>query len=441
MPIESILLEKLNDGIVSGPLLSLTRRDVELPQVPGKVQAVIGMRRAGKSCFMRQLQSELRRTMPSERAVYVSFDDDRLANLNLDQLGLLLEEYYRRYPESRGRETVYWFFDEIQLVEGWERFVRRVIDTERVEIIVSGSSARMLSREVHTSLRGRGMETIIRPFSFREYLRHRGEEPDASVDRSTSAQRSLLEKRFREYLVEGGFPEAQGLPQALRIQLLQGYVDTLLFRDVVERYGISQVAALRWLIRQCLRNPAGAFSVHRLYQDLKAQGHGIAKDAVHAMFAHIVDAFLISFVPIATESERQRNSNPRKVYPADSALIYAFDASGRANLGHALETVVFLELERRRAEVSYVKTPQGFEVDFLVRYPSGVEELIQVCADVAVPDTANRELRALVEAGSQFPQARRRLLTLTQDGLPREAPADILVQPAYVWLLTPPESS
>lgn len=436
MPIESILLEKLNDGIVSGPLLNLTRRDAELPRIAGKVHAVIGMRRAGKSCFLRQLQSERHGMMPPERAVYVSFDDDRLANLNLDQLGLLLEEYYRRYPEARGRETVYWFFDEIQLVAGWERFVRRVIDTERVEIIVSGSSARMLSREVHTSLRGRGMETIIKPFSFREYLRHRGEEPDASVERSTSAQRSRLEKRFREYLVEGGFPEAQGLPQALRIQLLQGYVDTLLFRDVVERYGVSQVAALRWLIRQCLRNPAGAFSVHRLYQDLKAQGHGIAKDAVHAMFAHIVDAFLISFVPIATESERQRNSNPRKVYPADPALIYAFDASGRANTGHALETVVLLELERRRAEVSYVKTQQGFEIDFLARYPSGEEELIQVCADVAAPDTANREVRALVEAGGQFPQARKRLLTLTRDGLPREAPADILAQPAYVWLLT-----
>jgi len=283
------------------------------------------------------------------------------------------------------------------------------------------------------------METVIRPFSFREFLRHRSEEPDTSAEHSTSAQRSLLEKRFREYLVEGGFPEAQGLPKALRIQMLQGYVDTVLFRDVVERYGISQVAVLRWLIRQCLRNPAAAFSVHRLYQDLKAQGHGIAKDAVHAMFAHLLDAFLISFVPIATESERQRNSNPRKVYPADPALIYAFDASGRANLGHALETTVLLELERRRAEVSYVKTAQGFEVDFLARYPSGKVDLIQVCAEAGDPDTAERELRSLVEAGRQFPQARKRLLTLTQDGLPREAPADILAQPAYVWLLTPTE--
>ena len=439
MPLQSVLLEKLNDGIAAGPPLRITRRDAELPEVPGKVHAVIGMRRAGKTFFLRQLLSERRSVVPAERAVFISFDDDRLANLTLDQLGLLIEEYYRRYPQSRGRETVYWFFDEIQLVEGWEQFVRRVIDSERVEICVSGSSARMLSREVHTSLRGRGMETVIRPFSFREFLRHKGEEPEASVEHATSAQRSLLEKRLGEYLVEGGFPEAQGLPKTLRIQLLQGYVDTVLFRDVVERYEISQIAALRWLIRQCLRNPAGAFSVHRLYQDLKAQGHGIAKDAVHALFGHLLDAFLISAVPIATESERRRNSNPRKVYPADPALIGAFDVSGRSNMGHALETVVSIELDRRRAEVGYVKTAQGFEVDFLARYPSGRQDLIQVCAEAAAPDTAERELRALVEAGREFPRAHKRLLTLTQDGLPFNPLSDVLAQPAHVWLLTPPE--
>jgi len=438
MPIESVLLEKLNDGIASAPSLRLTRRDAQLPPVPGKVQAVIGMRRTGKSCFLRQVQADLRAGITPERAVFVSFDDDRLANLNLAQLDLLLEEYYRRYPESRGNETVHWFFDEIQLVAGWERFVRRIIDSERVEVVVSGSSARMLSREVHTSLRGRGMETVIRPFSFREFLRHREEEPDGPVEEATGARRSRVEKRFREYLTEGGFPEAQGLPQALRVQLLQGYVDTVLFRDIVERYGISQVAALRWLIRQCLRNPAGSFSVHRLYQDLKSQGHGVAKDAVHAMFAHLLDAFLLSAVPIATESERQRNSNPRKIYPADPALIPAFDISGRSNLGHALETVVLLELERRQAEIAYVRTTQGYEVDFLARHLSGEEELIQVCAEASTTETAERELRALLKAGRQFPRARKRLLTMTRDSMLREAPAGVTIEPAYVWLLTFP---
>ncbi len=435
MSLHPVLAEKLSVALEPAAAGEFTRRDARLPKVPGKVQAVIGMRRAGKTTYLRQLLGERRRTLAPERAVYLSFDDDRLAVLDLPQLGFLLEEYFRRFPALRGKETVHWFLDEIQLVPGWERFVRRVIDSEKVEIAVSGSSARMLSREVHTSLRGRGMATVIRPFSFREFLRHRGEEPAHEARRWKPAERSLLEKRFREFLVEGGFPEAQGLTPALRVELLQGYVDTLLFRDVVERHGVSQVAALRWLVRQCLRNPAGSFSVHRLHQDLRAQGHAVAKDAVHAMLGHLLDAFLLSLVSLATDSERQRNSNPRKVYPADPGLIRAFDASSRANVGHALETAVLNELERRGADVDYVKTADGFEVDFRARHPSLGEELIQVCADPAAPGVLSRELRALTAAAREHPRAGRRLLVLDRDGLVGIQAPGVEVQPAYEWLL------
>lgn len=433
-----VLAEKLSVALEPAPALATTRRDVSLPAVPGKAHAVIGMRRAGKTTFLRQLLQERRAALPLERALYLSLDDDRLANLELEQLGFLLEEYYRRHPAVRGRETVHWFLDEIQLVPGWERFVRRALDTEKVEIAVSGSSARLLSREVHTSLRGRGMPTVIRPFSFREFLRHHGEEPTKDSRRWTPAARSLVEKRFRQFLVEGGFPEAQGLEPALRIELLQGYVDTVLFRDVVERYAVSQVAALRWLVRQCLRNPAGSFSVHRLHQDLRSQGHGVAKDAVHAMLGHLLDAFLLSAVPLATESERQRNSNPRKLYPADPGLIKAFDASGRANLGHALETAVLNELERRGAEIGYVKTGDALEVDFLARHAGAGEDLVQVCADVSSRDTLERETRALQVAAKHHPRAIRRLLVLDRDALVRVRVPGIEVQPAYEWLLAPP---
>ncbi len=436
MPLHPVLNEKLNAALAPVSPDVLTLRDARLPVVPGKVHAVIGMRRAGKTTFLRQLLDERRAAVPPERAIYLSFDDDRLAGVDVEQMGFLLEEYYRRHPSLRGREIVQWLFDEIQLVPGWERFVRRVLDSERVEIAVSGSSARMLSREVHTSLRGRGMATVIRPFSFREFLRHRGEEPAKEPRRWKPAERSLMEKRFREFLVEGGFPEAQGLPTGLRIELLQGYVDTVLFRDVVERYGISQVAALRWLVRQCLRNPARSFSVHRLHQDLKAQGHGVAKDAVHAMLGHLLDAFLLSAVPLATDSERKRNSNPRKLYPADPGLIKAFDASGRANLGHALETVVLNELERRGAEAGYLKTGDGLEVDFLARHPASGEELIQVCADPSAPATLAREMRALTVAAKEHPRSKRRLLVLDRDALARVSAPGVEVQPVYEWLLT-----
>jgi predicted AAA+ superfamily ATPase len=438
MPLHPILTEKLNEAGSAGKIQSFTRREAQLPAIQGKVHAVIGMRRAGKTTYLRQLQSERRALLPPERALYISFDDDRLVDLPQGQLSQLLEEYYRRFPELRGRETVYWYLDEIQLVAGWERFVRRVLDSERLEIVVSGSSAKMLSREIHTSLRGRSAETVIRPFSFREFLRHRSEEPQKPAERLIATERSLVEKRFREYLLEGGFPEAQGLPANLRVELLQGYVNTVLFRDILERYGITQVAALRWLVRQCLRNPAGALSIHRLHQDLKAQGHGVSKDVLHAMFGYLLDAFLISAVPLATDSERKRNSNPRKIYPVDPGLIRAFDASGKTHEGHALETVVLLELERRKAEVGYVKTTSGFEVDFHARFPDGTEELLQVCADLSAEETRERELRALKEAAQEYTSARKRLLLLDREQTAVASTvelADVEVQTVYEWLL------
>ena len=435
MTLHPVLEEKLNTALAPSTAGAFTRRDAVLPNLPNKAHAVTGMRRAGKTTYLRQLVAERQSTASAEQAMYISFDDDRLAEIKVDQLSALLEAYYRRFPQLRRRATVSWFLDEIQLVPGWERFVRRVLDTEQVELVVSGSSARMLSREVHSSLRGRGVETVIRPFSFREFLRHRGEEPTAEPQRWKAGQRSLVEKRFGEYLFQGGFPEAQGLAPALRVELLQGYVDTVLFRDVVERYAVSQVSALRWVVRHCLRNPAASMSVHRLFLDLKAQGHAVSKDSVHALLAHLIDSYLIATVPLHTASERQRNSNPRKVYPADPGLIHAFDQQGRANLGHALETAVFNELQRRGAEVEYIKTADGFEVDFHVRHRAGGRAMLQVCADPTAEQTRAREVRALGLALKENPKVPAALLVLTQEQAVALSAAPCRIVPAYEWML------
>ena len=446
MTLLEALQEKLSDALLPLAATNLTRRDAVLPAVPGKAHAVIGMRRAGKTCFLKQLLAERRAHGPPERSIYLSFDDDRLAGIDASQLDALLEEYFRRYPEIRRKDgrkgRAAWFLDEIQLVEGWDRFVRRVLDTESIDIVVSGSSARMLSREIHSSLRGRAMATVIAPFSFREALRHRGEEPSVRADRLTTAARSAVEKRLREYLVVGGFPEAQGsgkrpLIRATRIALLQGYVDTVLFRDVIERHAVSQVAALRWIIRHVLRNPCGSFSANKLHADLRSQGHNVAKDTVHALLDHLIDAFVIAAVPVATDSERRRNTNPRKVYPADPGLIDAFDTSGRPNTGHALETAVYNELSRRGADVTYVKTKDGFEVDFLARHPDGRQELIQVCADATDATTWQRETRALDAAHAEHPRAERTVIVLDAAAARALKHPKTQMLPAHQWLLAP----
>jgi predicted AAA+ superfamily ATPase len=158
------------------------------------------------------------------------------------------------------------------------------------------------------------------------------------------------------------------------------------------------------------------------------------------MFGYLLDAFLIDAVSLATESERRRNTNPRKIYPVDTGMIGAFDSSGRSNAGHALECVVHDELVRRGAEVGYVRTAQGFEVDFHVRFPDGASELIQICADIADATTRARELRALDDAAQEFPRATRRLLVLDRGYMPWVDQPGVAVQAAYEWSLMPAET-
>ena len=212
MPLHPVLLEKLNAALLPAAEAASTPRDAVLPGVPGKAHAVIGMRRAGKTTFLRQLQARWRGKGAPEQSIYLSFDDDRLAGLDAAQLNLLLEEHYRRFPDLRGRSTVHWLLDEIQLVPGWDRFVRARWTRKKWRSSYSGSSARMLSREVHTSLRGRGMETVIRPFSFREFLRHRGEEPPGHASRLEPRERSRLEKRSSSTWPSGAFRKRRRPP-------------------------------------------------------------------------------------------------------------------------------------------------------------------------------------------------------------------------------------
>jgi len=430
----TLVRQKIIDSLAaSAP--SLTHRDIRVPRVPNKAIAVIGPRRAGKTTFLWQVLAErLAAKTPRERLLYFSFEDERLAGMVADDLGLVVEEYYRLHPEVRDQQRVLFLLDEIQVVAGWEMFARRLLDTEQVELFVSGSSARLLSREVATSMRGRAMEALVLPFSFREFLRHRGSEPHQSAARLTKASRSTLERDLREYLTVGGFPEAQGIGQADRFELLRGYVDTAMLRDVIERHAVSNPVALRWMVRQLLGNAGGSFSINKFHGDLRGQGIPVAKDTLHNYLSHLEDAFLVQTTPIATDSERRRMVNPRKSYPIDPGLIPVFDRSGKANLGHALETVAALTLKRRGAEIAYVRTAAGFEVDFSARYRDGKQQLIQVCADLDTPETQGREIRALLAAADEYPRASLHLVALATEKA-HGVPENVNVHSAATWLL------
>jgi hypothetical protein len=419
----------------AAPLPVLTPRDVWLPSVQGKATAVIGMRRSGKTSLMWQLLADRHaKGTPREGLLYFSFEDERLADMQVQDLDALVETFYLLNPGWRDARRATFFLDEIQLVPGWELFARRLLDTENIELFVSGSSARLLSREVATSMRGRAMEAVVTPFSLREVLRHAGREPSQSADRLTKATRSQLGKDLLDYLAQGGFAEAQGLDTRNRLELLRTYVDVVVLRDVLERHNLSQPQVLHWLVRQLLGNAAGAFSINKFHADLKSRGVAVAKDTLHQLLAHLEDAFLLCSVNLATDSERRRQVNPRKVYPVDTGLMALYDRSGKANVGHTLETAVLHTLQRRGAQVNYVITEAGFEVDFLARGVAGELTLIQVCAELDNPATLAREVRALQDAASTWPDAVLQLITLAAPPAPA-IPAGIEVHLALDWLL------
>lgn len=414
----------------------MTRRDVHVPGIPGKALAVIGVRRGGKTSFLAQCRADrLANGHPRETQLLVSLEDERLTGLTVGDLRWLLDEHARQFPGHLERSGMTLYLDEVQAVPAWEGLVRRLMDQRGVELFVSGSSAKLLSREVATSLRGRAMEVLVHPFSFREALRHAGTEPAKPFERLRPADRATLDQQLRRYLTEGGFPEAQGSTPRDRAALLGGYVDVMVLRDVIERHSVSNPIALRWIERQLLANPGGPFSVKKHYDTLRSQGVSVGKDTLHEYLAHLEDAFLIRTIAMHSSSERQRMVNPRKAYPVDPGLIALFERSGREHHGRALETALLLELERRAFDVAYVRTSGGYEVDFLAHRAGDAPLLIQACLESEGDETWDRELRALEDAAAAHPDARPFLVTLDAFPPTRALPAGITWAPAARWLL------
>ncbi len=422
-----LALEEVVADAHAQPLPELTHRRVKLPWLPRKVDAIVGMRRSGKTSLMFQRMRELVETgVPREDLLYVNFEDDRLGDLTVADLSKIVEAHYRRNPAGRSRSGAL-FFDELQVVDGWERFVRRLVDTETAHVCVTGSSSKLLSREIATSLRGRSLTTELFPFSLIEALHHRG---IPAEPRPPARLRSAIEHAADEYLRRGGFPEVQTLDEPTRIRVLQDYLDVAILRDLIERHAITNPVALRRFVRQLMNSPAGLISIHKLHDDLKSQGLTVSKDSLHAWLDHVQDAYVFFAVPIHTNSERVRQSNPRKVYAVDPGLVTACARRGSADLGQLLETAVFIELRRTSAELAYARTPSGYEVDFVT--PSG---LIQACASIGDPATRDREIRALREAMASLGHKEAAIVTLAAAEEIRVPEGTIRVLPMWRWAI------
>lgn len=402
-------------------ILALTERDAQFAQAPNKIKIAIGMRRTGKSYFVYQtILNLLSEGVDKKTILYINFEDDRLLPLTQEKLAQLIDSFYAFYPENHDKKC-YLFLDEIQNVADWALVIRRLHDTKNAEIYLTGSSAKLLSREIATSLRGRSLSVEIWPYSFPEFMNAKNIAIDKSIyDNKT---RDLLNQIFNVYLSEGGFPEVVNYNFDARQQTLQEYLDIVIYRDIIERYNITKPALIKYMALSMVHNVAKPFSINKFYNDAKSQGYTIGKDILYDYAAHIEDAYLAFSVPLYDKSIRKVNTNPKKIYAIDSGLIRALTLDYENDFGRLFENLIYLDLRRRGCKIYYYLTKERFEVDFLIQTLRGEKKLIQVVWDYQDANTIEREERAL-NAAMKESKLRGQIITLKdylRDGLPLDS--------------------
>ncbi len=382
-------------------------REGSFSEIANKIKVAIGVRRSGKTFFCYQkIQKILNQGIPLSRILYINFEDDRLLPTSQSLLVNLLEAFYSLYPENHD-QVCYLFLDEIQNVEDWPIVVRRFFDTHQVEIYLTGSSAKLLSKEIATSLRGRSIATEVWPFSFNEYLRAK----NFVLPEMTHAKKSKdqIHSYLLSYLSNGGFPDVINANFNDRVQVLQELVDVVVFRDIIERHRITNISLIKYLIKTLINNVATTFSVNKFCNDLRSQGIQVSKNTVHGYISYVEDAFLIFTVPIYSNSLRKMQIKPKKIYVVDPGLYQVYVMSYHShvdsqlkNAGRVFENFIYLVFRRLKLEIYYYSTENGYEVDFLTRDLHGIMKLYQVVWDIADKNTFDREHRALQEAKKEL---------------------------------------
>lgn len=410
------------------PVPELYGRDLKLPTGTGKIMSLIGPRRSGKTSLLYNVMTELlSHGVPKSSILYLNFEDERL-DLATAELDLIIQAYLELYPEEK-LETCHLFFDEIQNVAGWDRFVRRVYDTASRNIYLTGSNARLLSSEIATSLRGRTVSSEVLPLSFGEYLRFR----DVTPDRYSSRSQAQINNELERYLQTGGFPEVIGFDEPFRNRVLQEYFNVMIYRDLLERYAIGNLAVLKFFLKRLCASATKSVSVNAIFNELKSVGFKVGKNQLYDWLDACQAIYLAFVVKKLTASTMERELGEKKLYVVDNGLLNAISYRFSEDRGKALEQAVFLELRRRGHELFFFK--ERGECDFVVKRGARVMAAIQVCVSIEDTSTRRRELRGLAECCHAFGLDEGTIVTvggteeLEHDGI------KVRVVPLVWWLL------
>lgn len=394
----------------------LIERNIDTNQYiqTGQVVIISGIRRCGKSSLLYLLKQQMK--LSEGDYCYFNFDDERIhSDITI------LDTLYNLHIELYGKEPIL-FFDEIQNIDHWEKFINRIYE-KGVKIFLTGSNARLLSSEISTSLTGRNKVIELFPFSFSEYLRFKDHQ--ININRLTSKQKAIVIKEFNHYLRYGGFPL---VVKESDLELINGYFQDILYRDIVSRYRIAQINEIKEIALYFTSNVGKIFS----YSTLQTISGVKSLSSIKDYLEYYKQSYLFFYLKKFDFSIKKQIMNPKKVYTIDPALSNRLGFNFSENKGRILENIVYLELRRRGKEVFYYAGKN--ECDFLIKEGLKIVEAIQVCS---ILDQSNieRELKGLEEAMQRYDIKKGSIIVYTTELNVQIRNTEIEVTEAWHWLL------
>jgi len=400
----------------------LIERELKVPLDSQFAISIIGPRRAGKTYYLFQLSRKVRNYL------YLNFEDSRLYDLSYKDL----REVIRIFIEIYGKEPEYLFLDEVQNLKGWEIIVRELHDLRKYRIFLTGSSSKLLSKEIATQLRGRTLSYILLPFSFREFLKAKNVKLAKYLSKDESAK---IKHYLKEYLEFGGFPDV--VLSKEKTKILKEYADLILFRDFIERHKIKSIELARFLHAFMIQNFSKDISINSIFNRLKGIGARVSKNTLYDYISKLEDTIFFFFLRKYSIKPHLRESYPKKIYLCDTGLTKVVKYS--EDIGKLMENAVFLELLRLKnentlIEIFYWKDYQQREVDFVLKEGEKIKELIQVTYELT-PENEKREVNSLMRASKELGCKDLVILTWDQSETVKKEGKEIKVLPLWKWLI------
>lgn len=412
--------------------LKVENRLIEFPFTKNFILSIIGPRRAGKTYSLYNFILNQKK-LKDEDFIFLNFEDEELRERKREEITKVISFHYELY----GKEPSFIFFDEIQTFEGWERFVYSLFEKKRYFIFITGSSSKLLSKEIATQLRGRTFSVLVLPFSFREILALKKIKPKPVF---STREENKIKNLLRVYLQGGGFPDVVLININKRV-FFRDYIDLVVFRDVVERFGIKEPYLVKLLINHMLASFSKELSINKVFNTFKSKGIKVSKKTLYG-YAYALEEVMFCFLLRKFFfSPRKTMLSIPKVYFNDTGLInYSLLSRLETDIGRLMENLVFLELKRAesKGEISaifYWKDYQGKEVDFVLKEGLKIKQLIQVTYISSFDEIRKQEIKGLIKASEQLKCKDLLVITWDYEDEVKISNKKIKFIPLWKWLL------